>query len=92
MQGTDLLRHPCLSILDCYFQVKTIDFDVNFLNFEDPEVFARLTGAEYEKYWKESYGLDTVWKVDLVKSVGNVKTWDLDESSVNRFCAESESR
>ena len=72
--------------------MKTIDFDMNFLNFEEPEVFERLTGPDYEKYWKETYGVDYVTKLDLYKLVGNEKTLINDESPITKYCAESESR
>jgi hypothetical protein len=72
--------------------VKTIDFDINFLNFEDPEVFERLTGPDYEKYWKESYGFDYVAKIDQYKLVGNTKVLDANETPLIKYCVESESR
>lgn len=43
--------------------MRTIDFDVNFLNFEDPAVLARFTGPDYVQYWKETYGFDNVIKL-----------------------------
>jgi hypothetical protein len=30
------------------------------MNFEDPNVFQRMTGPEYKKYWKETYGYDWI--------------------------------
>jgi hypothetical protein len=30
------------------------------MNFEDPEVMQRMTGPEYKKYWKETYGYDWI--------------------------------
>ena len=37
------------------------------MNFEDPDVFERLTGPDYQKYWKETYGFD--W-VNQEKTIG----------------------
>ena len=48
-------------------QAATIPFDVNFMNFEDPDVFQRLTGPDYQKYWKETFGYD--W-VNQEKTIG----------------------
>jgi hypothetical protein len=28
------------------------------LNFEDPDVLERLTGPDFEKHWKSTYGVD----------------------------------
>jgi hypothetical protein len=64
------------------FQAKTIDFDVNFLNFEDPAVLERLTGPDYEKFWKESYGFDNVSRNEGDKVLGKFP----------RHCVESEYR
>jgi hypothetical protein len=54
-----------------FFQAKTIPFDVNFMNFEDPDVFKRMTGPDYQKYWKETYGYDWVNQEKLVGMFGN---------------------
>jgi hypothetical protein len=40
---------------------------VNFLNFEDPAVLARLTGPDYEQLWKKTYGYDYVIKKGLAR-------------------------
>ena len=79
------------SWLDCYFntyfatflQVSTIDFDINFLNFDDPEVLERLTGPDFEKLMKETYGLDFV-----TKDEGNAK----ETGKYPEHCIKSESR
>ena len=47
-----------------------VPFDVNFLNFEDPEVFKRLTGPDYKKCWKETFGYD--W-VNQQKIIGGLR-------------------
>ena len=54
-------------ILSNILQARSIPFDVNFMNFEDPDVFERLTGPDYQKYWKETYGFD--W-VNQEKTIG----------------------
>ncbi len=46
-----------ISLYNC-IQAKTIEFDINFLNFEDPDVLERLTGPDFEKHWKSTYGVD----------------------------------
>jgi hypothetical protein len=75
-----------------FFQAKTIEFDVNFLNFEDPEVFERFTGPDFEKYMKTTYGFDQAIQLEHTKLVGNVRTDILDETVLYKFCAESENR
>ena len=50
--------------------MKTIDFDVNFLNFEDPAVLERLTGPDYVQQWKASYGFDYVSRSEGDKVLG----------------------
>ena len=72
--------------------MNTIEFDVNFLNMEDPEVFDRLTGSDYEQQWKAAYGFDYVTKLDQYKMVGNLKVFEVDDSPLTKHCAESESR
>jgi hypothetical protein len=54
---------------------------VNFLNFEDPAVLARLTGPDYEQLWKKTYGYDYVIKKGLARKkqkgqyrINNTKT------------------
>jgi hypothetical protein len=49
-----------------FFQSRIIPFDVNFFNFEDPDVFRRLTGPDYQKYWKETYGYDWIKQEKLI--------------------------
>ena len=36
------------------------------MNFEDPAVFERMTGPDYQKYFKETYGVDWVSKEKLI--------------------------
>ncbi len=36
------------------------------MNFEDPAVFERLTGQDYQKYWKEIFGVDWVNKEKVI--------------------------
>jgi hypothetical protein len=36
------------------------------MNFEDPAVFERLTGQDYQKYWKETFGVDWVNKEKVI--------------------------
>ena len=38
----------------------TIDFDINFLNFEDPDIFEKFTAKDFEKLWKTTYGMDYI--------------------------------
>ena len=38
----------------------TIEFDIKFLNFEDTEVLERLTGPDFEKLMKATYGMDYI--------------------------------
>jgi hypothetical protein len=73
--------------------VATIDFDINFLNFEDPDVLARLTGPDYKKYWKATYGVDYVTKLpgQLVVEDG-VKIVKIDETPMANYCLKSEYR
>ena len=49
-----------------FFQAGTIPFDINFMNFEDPDVFKRLTGPDYKKYWRETFGYDWVNQEKLI--------------------------
>ena len=39
------------------FQARTIDYDPNFLNFDWAAV-ERLSGPDFEKYFKQTYGVD----------------------------------
>ena len=64
------------------------------MNFEDPEVLERLTGPDYVKYWKETYGFDYVTKPEGFYTVmvdGTNKTL-LDQSHVAEYCLKSEFR
>jgi hypothetical protein len=63
--------------------VNTIEFDENFLNFENPDVFERFVGPDLEKYMKLTYGYDYAMKVNPV---------DIDFHTMTKYCAESESR
>jgi hypothetical protein len=63
--------------------VKTIDFDINFLNFEDPEVFDRMTGPDYEKNMKATYGMDYIVREE---------PGDLSSGKYLEHCVNSESR
>ncbi len=72
--------------------MNTIDFDVNFLNFEDPDVFERFTGPNYEKYMKATYGFDFAQKITPKHMVYNTKTDDIDVTPIVKHCAESEFR
>jgi hypothetical protein len=73
-------------------QARTIDFDINFLNYEDPEVFERLTGPDFEKHMKATYGMDYVAKLATVQQMGNESKLAVDETLVYKYCAESENR
>jgi ribosomal protein S18 len=57
-----------------HFQARTIDFDVNFLNFEDPEVLQRMVGPEYKLYWKTTFGVDWVHQQGLIGEYALKKT------------------
>ena len=74
-------------------QAKTINFDVNFVNYEDPEVLERFVGPEYEKYWKKTYGYDYVTKLpgEAVQE-GDVKSFNIDNFPMAFHCLESEFR
>ena len=67
---------------------------MNFVNFEDPEVLERLTGPEYEKHWKETYGFDYVTKPAessiYVDKAANVTKIDITPLAMH--CVESEYR
>ncbi len=52
-----------------HIQARTIDFDVNFMNFEDPEVLQRFVGRDMKKHWKDTYGFD--WASQEIK-IGTV--------------------
>ena len=73
------------------FQVATIEFDVNFLNFQDPAVFERFTGPDFEKNMKTTYGFDFVIKTETTKNYDK-KTIQIDETPIFKHCAESEFR
>ena len=74
--------------------MKTIDSDVNFMNFEDPEVFERFTGPDYEKSWKATYGFDKVVKAQAVptKFSNGTTAYYYDGTQFDQYCAESENR
>jgi hypothetical protein len=55
---------------------------VNFNNFEDPDVFERLTGPDFEKHWKSTYGVDFAMKHSPVFETGDLP----------QHCLESEFR
>jgi hypothetical protein len=55
---------------------------VNFANFEDPDVLERLTGPEFTKYWKETYGVDFA----IIHAVNST------EGESIQHCVESEFR
>ena len=67
---------------------------MNFLNFEDPEVLEKLTGPDYDKYWKATYGLDYVKKLpsNSMKFDQNAQDYDIDLTTVAVHCVESEFR
>jgi hypothetical protein len=65
---------------------------VNFLNFQDPAVFIRLTGPDFEKHMKTTYGFDFVIKTETTKKDGKEKTIQIDETPIFKHCAESEFR
>ena len=71
-------------------QVGLIDFDVNFLNFEDPEVLAKLTGDDYESHWKATYGVDFVAKLGQLKEKQAQPV--VDKSRMPAHCLKSEYR
>ena len=74
-------------------QAKTINFDVNFVNYEDPEVLERFIGPEFEKYWKETYGLDYVRRVSFITTTqGNVTDYAHDLKPLAVHCVEAEFR
>jgi hypothetical protein len=74
--------------------VNTIEFDVNFLNFEDPDVLARMTGPDYARYWKESYGVDYVAKLpgETIVNGNNTRGVFNDETPMAKHCVKSEFR
>ena len=67
-------------------QVGLIDFDVNFLNFEDPEVLAKLTGDDYESHWKATYGVDFVAKLGQLKEKQAQPVVDKSRLPIESFC------
>ena len=74
-------------------QVGTIPFDVDFVNFDDPEVLGRFTGPDYKKYWSETYGFDFVTKLQAERvTVGNNTYMDTDVLQLAKYCLESEFR
>jgi hypothetical protein len=76
------------------FQAKTIEFDVNFANFEDPDVLERFTGPDYVKYWKETYGFDYVAKSSdfFTTTINGQNRTVLDYSHLAKYCIKSEFR
>jgi NADPH-dependent curcumin reductase CurA len=72
--------------------VNTIEFDINFMNFEDPEVLERLTGPDFEKHMKATYGFDHVIKTKTTKIENNVTKTVPDGFKIIKHCAESEFR
>jgi hypothetical protein len=64
---------------------------VNFLNFQDPAVFERFTGPDFEKNMKTTYGFDFVIKTETTKNYDK-KTIQIDETPIFKHCAESEFR
>jgi hypothetical protein len=64
------------------------------MNFEDPEVLERLTGPDYVKYWKETFGFDYVTKPKEINTevINNTKKQVLDVSPLALHCVESEFR
>jgi hypothetical protein len=74
-------------------KVKTIEFDVNFVNYEDPAVLERFIGPEYEKYWKTTYGYDFVTKLPgEVTTTINGTDFRVDNSPMALHCVKSEFR
>jgi hypothetical protein len=70
--------------------VNTIPFDVNFFNFEDPEVLEKFTKPGFEKYWKETYGFDFVMK--LPENISNyAENIESNFSPLAVHCVEAES-
>ena len=66
---------------------------MNFFNFEDPEVLAKLTGPDYEMHWKRVYGFDFVTKLpNNTAKVDIDQSYDVDSSPVAIHCVESEFR
>jgi hypothetical protein len=64
---------------------------VNFLNFQDPAVFERLTGPDFERHMKTTYGFDFVAKAETSKKDGKEET-EFNETPIFKHCAESEFR
>jgi hypothetical protein len=62
------------------------------LNYEDPEVFERLTGPDFEKHMKATYGYDHVMKIEQTIMVNNVKVVESNDLPMRKHCAESENR
>ncbi len=65
--------------------MNTIKFDVNFLNFEDPDVLERFTGPDYEKYMKNTFGFDYTMRYDA-------RDHEAMKRKITKHCAESEFR
>ncbi len=64
---------------------------MNFLNFQDPAVFERFTGPDFEKHMKTTYGFDFVIKAEPSKKDGKEET-KINETPIFKHCAESEFR
>jgi len=43
----------------------TVEYDNNFFNFVDPQVFEAFTNRSYKTTWKKTYGVDYVKKVKI---------------------------
>ena len=79
--------------LNIFLQARTIEYDVNFLNFNS-DAIRRLSGPDYEQHWKSSYGFDFVSKPELksVKVGDNYTTLETDASEIAKHCIQSEYR
>ena len=65
------------------------------MNFDDPDVLERMTGPDYKKYWKTTYGFDYVTKLEGTRVVrdNKAKELDIDDlSPLGKHCLESEFR
>ena len=67
-------------------KVKSIKYDGNFFNFEDPKVFRDLTDWNKGlKYWKKTYGFDFV-------SFNNMKNQPIQDSECIEYCFKAETQ
>ena len=64
------------------------------MNFDDPDVLERMTGPDYKKYWKTTYGFDYVTKLEGKKIMVNNETkLDIDTiGPLAKYCVEAEFR